>query len=497
MAIEWDLYKKLRRMYLVDGLSQRNIARQLGISRRTIQKYCTGKALPDIRKMTERPAPLRDAVEPSLLRLLEQNKALPRKQQWNAHQIWKHLLSTEGIGIAESTVRQYIRELRNHHLEEFIPLAHDPGEAIQMDWGDAAVCMDGRRRSISMFCAALPHSGAIFAFVYPDKTMLSFMEGHIQAFEILGGVPRYCVYDNLKTAVFSGSGKHAVKNRQFARMEAHYVFQAVFCNVESGWEKGSVENAVDIVRKFAFVPMPHVANFAELQTHVTAKCLQYIQEHKIRNHPATLLQEFEADRAALLPLPGMPLDNGFTTPALVHPDQTVRHDNIRYSVPHGLVGCQVTLRLSPFHLSIFHNGLEVHRHQRATGKEDHQYVLEHYLETLSRKPRAVEQAIPIRKGIMPKECSDFLNLCPEKNARQQLVDILLLGRGYERDTLLWAIQQANSTRRPTFTLVKAHLEMTRAPASLDGPVIHKPDLLPYDALLEKGERRDGNDTHTE
>lgn len=483
MAIDWELYQKIRRLHQVEKLSHRAIAKQLGISRHTVEKYCSGKNLPDARKIVKRASPLQEATEATILRFLEQNKSMPRKQQFNARHIWLHLLEKEGIAIAESTVRAHVRTLRNQHPEAFIPLAHDPGEAMQVDWGDAAVYMNGARLSVSMFCVALPHSAAIFCFVYPDKTMLSFIEGHIQTFEMLGGVPQHCVYDNLKTAVQSGSGKSVIKNKQFRRMEAHYAFQAVFCNPESGNEKSNVENAVSIARKIAFTPMPRVADFAELQAHVTSKCLAYINNHKIKEHPLPMRQEFESDRAALLPLPGMPLDNGFTVIALVHPDQTVRYESMRYSVPHRLVGSTVTLRLSPFHVAIHHKGEEVYRHNRATAKEGHQYVLDHYLEMLERKPRAVEQAIPIRSGIMPKECRDFLQLCPEKNARQQLVDALLLGREYDRDTVLWAFQQANNTRRPTSTLIKAHLEMTREKISLEGPIIREANLKQYDSLL--------------
>lgn len=138
----------------------------------------------------------------------------------------------------------------------------------------------------------------------------------------------------------------------------------------------------------------------------------------------------------------------------------------------------------------------MYRHKRATPKDGNQYVLDHYLDVLERKPRAVEQAIPVRSGIMPKECTDFLQLCPEKDARQQLVDALLLGRAYERETVLWAFQQANNTRRPTFTLVKAHLELSHTTVTLEGPAVQKPDLHKYNILLGEGGNDHGDDTGT-
>ncbi|WP_242868895.1 IS21 family transposase [Desulfotomaculum copahuensis] len=157
----------------------------------------------------------------------------------------------------------------------FLPLEHEPGEAMQFDWGDMSAVIAGDKITVSVFCAVLPHSGALCAFVYPDKSTLSFLHGHIQAFEFFGGVARRCVYDNLKTAVKKGSGKNAVKQDSFIRLEAHYGFGAVFCNVAAGWEKSNVENAVAIIRRIAFTPMPRMDSYQSLQDHVTNRCLHY------------------------------------------------------------------------------------------------------------------------------------------------------------------------------------------------------------------------------
>lgn len=163
--------------------------------------------------------------------------APPSKQRLNARNIWEYLQGEKAIAIAQSTVRRYVRELRERHPEVFLPLDHEPGEAMQFDWGDMSAVIAGDKITVSVFCAVLPYSGALCAFVYPDKSTLSFLHGHIQAFEFFGGVARHCVYDNLKTAVKKGSGKNAVKQDSFIRLEAHYGFEAVFCNAASGWEK--------------------------------------------------------------------------------------------------------------------------------------------------------------------------------------------------------------------------------------------------------------------
>jgi len=233
--------------------------------------------------------------------------------------------------------------------------------------------------------------------------------------------------------------------------------------------------------------MPRVESYEALQNHVTNRCLHYAQTHTIRGHEHSIRDSLEQERKTLLPLPDVRLDTGFTFTALVHPDLTVHHEGTRYSVPGHLVGKEVTLCLSPFHLTVFHRGKEVAKHDRSMKKQEHRYVLEHYLEILDRKPRAVEQAIPLKRGIMPEECKEFLRLCREPEAKQQLVQILLMGAQVEQTKLLWAIQQANNTRNPNMSLVKLYLELEEPGPQRDELEVQHKSLTAYDDLLQEGD----------
>jgi prepilin-type processing-associated H-X9-DG protein len=485
MTIEWNQYQRIRQMYLKEQKSMRTIATELKMSRRTIRKYCKGGQLPDVRKTTERVSPLRDQVDVEILNLLEENKTLPKKQRRNARMIWEHLLQEKSLPVAESTVRRYVRELKNKHSEVFIPLEHESAESLQIDWGDMYAYIDGVKQVISVFIAALPHSGAIFAYVYPNKSMISFVDGHVKVFSQLGGVPHQCTYDNLKTAVLKGSGKHAVKQKEFQRLEAHYGFEAVFCNAASGWEKSNAENAVSIVRRIAFTPLPRFEDFEELQRHVTNQCLKYVKTHEIRGKDKSIDELLQDEILELLPLPEVPLDNGSSTQAMVHPDLTILCEGTKYSVPYHLAGKQVTLKLTPFHIEIYHQGKMIYTHQRSYEKQKHQYVLEHYLDILERKPRAIAQALPLTKGIMPQECSEFLRLCREDSAKQQLVQILLLGRNEDKNKLLWALQQSNNTKKPSCQLVAFFLQVHGGEIP-DPFLVEHTGLSVYDSLIEGG-----------
>ncbi|HMB46321.1 MAG TPA: IS21 family transposase, partial [Candidatus Methanoperedens sp.] len=385
-TIDINTYKLIRRLHAVEKLSQRQIAQKLGVSRNTIRKYCLGATHPDQKNAYHiEKSPLRVTLEEEILEMVNAHKCAPRKQQLNGKIIWQTLVS-KGFDIGESTVRKYIQELRIDQPNIFIPLEFEPGEAMEFDWGDVYAYVNKLKTRVSVFCAVLPYSYGIFCAVFPDKTYASFFTGHVMAFEYFNGVPKRCIYDNLKTAVLEGSGKDAVKQEKFKNFEAHYAFESVFCNAAAGWEKGSIENLVAIVRKIAFTPMPSFSNFQELQEHVSLKCSEYCMMHKIKDRSRSIKEMLEEEKTYLLPLPMYHLDTEEEIKATVHSDLTVRLNTIKYSVPAAYVGLSVTLKVSPFHVTVYHDGKLLYKHRKGLNSSDHQYIPEHYLEILLRKP---------------------------------------------------------------------------------------------------------------
>jgi transposase len=485
MPDKWDAYGKIRAMH-VNGVSDRKIAKTLGIGRRTVRKYRDGAVTPDDKAIPKREAPLKDAVKDDVLRMLRENASLPRKQRWSARDIWQNLVSDKGVAISEAHVRRIVHELRDAHGAEFIPLQHEMGDCIQFDWFDAVAVIGGVKTDVSVFVAILPYSKAVCAFVYPDKTMLSFLHGHVKVFEWLSGIARRCLYDNLRTAVLYGSGKNVKTQTQFANIERHYAFTSEFCNVEAGWEKSNVENAVKVSRREAFVPMPHVDSYGELQDHISLKLLAYNRSHKIQGERLGIWDMFMEERASLAPLPLSPYEVDETVYTKVRPDQTVIYDKIHYSVPHGFVGKHVTLRVSPFNIKVYCRGEVLYTHERMRSKGMDQYILDHYLESLSRKPRAAEQALPVNKGVMPPQCRAFLELCPAADAKKQLVSVMMLARDAGAERVLSAMDDAIGAGKPTLELVRYYLYGQQMPK--DAFEIEHADLADYDLLIDGGDK---------
>ena len=70
-------------------------------------------------------------------------------------------------------------------------------------------------------------------------------DAHTRAFTVLGGIPKRGIYGNMRTAVDKmGKVKERSVNARFESLMGHYQFEAEFCNLAAGWEKGRVEKNV-------------------------------------------------------------------------------------------------------------------------------------------------------------------------------------------------------------------------------------------------------------
>lgn len=458
MPLDVNVYNKLRKLYNM-GYSLRQIAKLCSVSRHTVDKYCKGGILLEERApYPEVEQQLQNLVEPMLLELLEEFKETHGKQKITSKHIWQ-MLKKKGIAIGESTVRKYVQELKNKKPEVFIPLDFEPGEAMEVDWGDNYAIIDDKKILISTLCCVLPFSYMPYAVPMPTKAYDSFFWGLSKTFEYFGGIPLRCIFDNLKTAVFRGTGKNAVTQEAFKYFEAHYSFESVFCNGNAGWEKGACEDLVAIIRRIAFTPIPKVKSFDELTLHVHEKCVEYHNEHKLRNRKLSVKEAFAIEKENLLPLPLKPFDCAKTFQVPVYKDATFTFDKNKYSIFPDYIGKIVSIRTEPLKIYVYYRGNLLFTHQRTYKDNDPQYIPEHYLKYMERKPRCIENALPLKIGVMPDELKSFRSLCKVKEKNMELIKVLKLGETTGKDSLLWAVDMANKSGIPTYNLVKFYIDL--------------------------------------
>ncbi|MFA7175366.1 MAG: IS21 family transposase [Kiritimatiellia bacterium] len=498
--IEVDQYQRIRYLHSVEGLSQREIAKRLDLSRNTVAKYAQGAVLPGAVPRQRKKSVMTDEAIKYIKDYLAEDEYARKnganKQQHTAKRIYERLQEALGFSGSYESVVKIVNQLRVSTNEAFVPLSWDSGDALQVDWGQAKAIIAGKRVTGHIFCARLCHCALPFVVMYPAEKSEFFIDGHRQAFEFFKGVTRRVIYDNLRTAVKEGWGRY-VKQKQPALklLEAHYAFTGEFCSPRAGNEKGLVEGLVGWARRNILVPIPRAESWDAINALLRERCIKYTQ-HRIEGRTNTVGEEYADEIKHLLHLPEKELETCRTKRCRVKEDCLIRLDNNYYSVPSEFVKYWVTAKAFPFHIEIWLNGQKVTEHTRAFGASQVRYKLEHYLDLLEDKPRSVRQARPVRAEVHARIQAFRDYLAPGAEGDLQFVQILRLLVEYGAAPVLAAIESscrcgAHHYEAVRFALMQSmQMEYEAAPSiDLDelGPAIISTDLCVYDGLLKVGE----------
>ena len=402
MVITMKDYDEIRKRYLA-GESQRHIAKTLGISRNTVAKYCEGAAVPWERKTPERVSTiLTDETVTFIRSCLEEDKAEGlKKQRHTVKRIYDRFVEETGFTGGESTVRAKVHELKQLMPSVFLPLLFDPGEALQVDWGEAFVYIKGKREKVNLFCARLCYSCRPVVLAYHRQNEESFLDAFVRSFQVLDGTPAKVIFDNGKVAVKDGFGSHAKKQEGYTHLSAHYGFNALFCNPAEGHEKGLVEGLVGWARRNILVPVPRVDSLIELNETLLERCQKY-EAHRIQGRPDTVGAMYRLEKESLHPLPQYTFETAKCTSVRVNAFSTVCFRTNRYSVPVEYVGRIVGIKAYPETIEVYCNGVMIAEHGRCFGQYQNRYRLDDYLPLLEIRSRAFFNAAPVRQNIPPE-----------------------------------------------------------------------------------------------
>jgi transposase len=483
-----DYYKDIRHLYVVEGLSQRAIAKRLGISRKTVKRYCLGEVIPwEKRPRAERQKKvITEEVKEFVKQCFEKDKTAPKKQHHTAKRIFDLLRDQKDFQGAEPTVRRLVSQLRPRDPEVYIPLAFSPGEAAQIDWGTATVCIAGERTIAHLFCVRLCYSCAPFVMAFPVEREETFLEAHQRAFGYFGGVAGTAVYDNLKTAVKEGWGKYAKEQDALIAFCAHYAYKTWYCTKSEGHEKGLVEGLVGYIRRNVLVPIPEARDWNELNQLILERCRRYTAEHQIRGRELPVREAFAIEKAALIPLPVKPYDTALIKEPRVDYYATVSFNKNRYSVPVANAGQFVTAKGSAFYVEIYYRGELLTRHERCYGQGKTKYKLEHYIPLLEARPRAVMNARPVRDANLPQELRNFSLLLEDPD--RSMVQLLRLVVDHGQEKVLAAVKKALQFQQFSVDVVGYYTTNSGVTPviPIKGPSVQPVDLTCYDSLLVGG-----------
>ena len=244
-----DVYLRVHRALMVEGMSITEAARTFGLHRDTVRKMLAYSVPPGYRRqaLPKRPNPSTSSVGALHWRHRPdpgRRHQVPKKQRHTAQRIFERLRDEYGFEGQYTIVKDYVREHRRQSREMFVQLSHPPGHA-RCDFGEALVVIGGVERKAHYFVLDLPHSDGCFVKAYPAETTEAFLDGHVSAFTFLGGVPRSTLYDNTRLAVVKilGDGRRK-RTRAFSELRSHYLFEDRFGRPGKGNDKGKVEGMV-------------------------------------------------------------------------------------------------------------------------------------------------------------------------------------------------------------------------------------------------------------
>ena len=349
------LWAEIRRLSEIERLSQRVIAQRLRCSRRTVKRALAMDRPPAAAARLARSS-LLDPYRPQIDALLAKYPKL------SAVRILEELRrGPEGYRGGISLIRRYVRQVRPAGGRVYQEVVYQPGEALQVDWGDCGrIQVANTLRRVYVLVAVLCYSRLGYIEFSLTQRKADFYRAIVHALEFFGGSPRKIIFDNLKAAVLNGHGRSAYLHPEFLALCGHFDLEPIACARRDPESKGVVEAGVRYVKhnalqgrseeltrwedypKFAVRWRDDVAN---LRLHQTT-----------RERP---VDRFEKERLLLRPLPGLPFDTDEVVSAIVSPLARIQFDGNRYSTPPDVTRQTVIVRATPTHVRVIYQGREV------------------------------------------------------------------------------------------------------------------------------------------
>jgi len=433
------LWAEIRRLTEIDQLSGWQIAKQLHCSRHTV-----AAAL----KMEHPPTPPAARRASLLDPYLEQiQKLLAKVPDLSAVRIHEEIArGPQGYTGSVIILRRYVRHIRPARGRVYQEVHYQPGQAMQVDWGECGrVQVGSTRRKVSVFVAVLCYSRLLYIEFTLSQRKAEFYRGLVNALTFFGGSPRQLIFDNLKAAVRNGSGRSACFHPEFLALCGYFCLQPIACARRDPESKGVVEGGVRYVKHNALAG--RADELTRFEDYLTLAPYWRDQVANLRKHDTTHerpIERFQQERALLRPLPAIPFDTDEVVPAIVSPHARIAFDGNRYSVPPQLVRRPLTIRANHLKLQLLHEGHVVAQHVRSYERGQLLVLPDHQLAALALRQRPRPQALEQEFDAWGPEARAFrlhLNSRPVKTG-VHVRRLLGLAKVYGRTEVLAAIARA-------------------------------------------------------
>lgn len=473
--------RSILRLTHESGLSVREVSERLGLSKSTVSTYllrareagldgwpmpegCGDDAALERRLFRQMGRPPRDTTEPDWQLISREMK----RKSVTLLLLWQEYREAhpDGFGYTWFCDKFGAHEKRANPAYRH---RHSAGAEMQTDYAGQTIPLidpdTGEVHAAQLFVAVLGASSYTFAVASLHQQLPDWIDGQVRALEYFGGTPGSIVCDNLKAGVAKALWFEPTLTATFAAMAEHYDTTVLPTRPAKPRDKGKVEGAVLIVERWIIARLRNQQFFdlSVLNAEI-AKLLEMLNG-KIMRHVGRSRREMfeEIERATLRPLPVERFEYAEWKTAKVHPDYHVAVDCNFYSVPHGLIGKKVDVRLTQRVVEIFHDHKRVASHMRSSQRGFYITVNAHmpkaHQRYADRTPASlIERAARMGTNVqilVDRMMSDRRH--PEQGYRSAM-GILSLGRGYGPARLDAACDRALAIEAITYASVLSILK---------------------------------------
>lgn len=356
------------------GWSRRRVARELGVDRATVGRQlrraqAEANAATNPTHGSQGDSPSNAATNPahgsrpgptSLCQPLATEIETAVQAGLSVQRIYQDLVREHDFRGAYGSVKRFVHRLVQVHELPFRRMECEPGEEMQVDFGQGAWIAepDRRRRRPHLFRAVLSHSRKAYSEVVWRQDTETFIRCLENAFRHFLGVTATLVVDNLKAAVLQPDWFDPELNPKLRAFCSYYGTALLPTKPAMPRHKGKIEAGV----KYAQANALKGRTFGSLaeQNAFLSEWERTVADTRLHG---TIRQQVgtyftQAEQTALRPLPASLFPCFEEAPRKVHRDGHVAYQRAFYSVPPEYLGCDVWVRAEARLVRIFNQRFE-------------------------------------------------------------------------------------------------------------------------------------------
>ena len=490
------------------GLTNREIARSLGLTHPTVSKYLdharqAGLTWPlpedlDEARLDRLLFPEADDNEGSsrgarpLPDLAQIHKELRRKHV-TLQLLWEEYRTEHSDGYSYTQFCEHYKRWKAP-LEVTLRQRHIAGEKTFLDWAGKTLSWTdperGQDHPAFLFVAALGASDYLFAQAFADQQLASWIEAHIYMAEFYDGVTRLWIPDNAKTGVVKPCYYEPQIHDTYQELADHYNTAILPTRTYRARDKAKVENAVLHSERRIMARLRDQSFFSLGAINAAIRqCLAELNARPFQKMAGSRLELYqELDQPVLRPLPSHRYQIGEWKEAKANIDYHVQVDWHNYSVPYQLTQQRIEVRLAARTVELFHQGRRVAAHPRSRAKGG-------FTTDPAHRPKAHEKHLDWTPGRLIHWAREIGPQCdqavthileskphPEQGYRSCL-GILRLAKGYGHERIEAACRRALAvdavTYRSIASILKTKLDQQPLPEQEGGvpsPVAHHDNI---------------------